>query len=94
MPYISTLERFQLDMKERGVERAGDLNYAITLLLIEYWMARGMRYQQINDILGALTGASYEFYRRLGAPYEDAKMKQNGDVYHDALVKSGLVPGE
>jgi hypothetical protein len=83
MPYLSTLERFQLDNKERGIERAGDLNYTITHLLIEYWQSCGSRYQQINDIIGALECAKLEFYRKLASKYEDQRVLQNGEVYPD-----------
>jgi hypothetical protein len=34
----------------------------------------------MNDVMGAFTGAQAEFYRRDVAPYEDAKIQQNGDV--------------
>ena len=35
----------------------------------------------MNGGLGALRYASYEFYRRAVAPYEDDKIAKNGDVY-------------
>ncbi|WP_439397023.1 DUF6899 family protein [Bradyrhizobium sp. PMVTL-01] len=35
----------------------------------------------MNDVLGALDGAKAEFYRRVAAPYEDAKIADSGDVY-------------
>lgn len=34
----------------------------------------------INDCIGACEGAKLEFYRRVASPYEDVKIKQNGDV--------------
>jgi len=40
-----------------------------------------LRYQNINDLLGALEGAKLELYRRVAAPYEDEKVESNGDVY-------------
>jgi hypothetical protein len=43
--------------------------------------AKGKNYQTVNDIVGALEGAKMEFYRRAAAPYEDLKIKENGDVY-------------
>jgi len=42
---------------------------------------QGPSYQTINDIIGALEGAKMEFYRRVVVPYEDKKIKDNGDVY-------------
>ncbi len=80
MPYISQ-ERRQLMELGTLPSNAGDLNYAITCLVLDYFQEQGGRYQQINDILGALEGAKLEFYRRVAAPYEDTKIKENGDVY-------------
>lgn len=81
MPYIRKDER--ADMIENAEEpaNAGQLNYMITRILLDYFNGKGARYQQINDILGALEGAKLEFYRRVAAPYEDKKMEENGDVY-------------
>jgi len=58
-----------------------ELNYVITSICIEYLNTKGKNYQAVNDIVGALEGAKLEFYRRIAAPYEDMKIKQNGDVY-------------
>lgn len=58
----------------------GELNYTITRLIQGYAEANGGRYQQYNDVLGALEGAKLEFYRRKVAPYEDQKILENGDV--------------
>lgn len=63
------------------IETCGELNYVITRLCQLYTKNKGLRYQQINDVLGALDGASKEYYRRVAVPYEDKKIEQNGDVY-------------
>lgn len=90
----------------------GELNYCITLRLIEnddegveklmyeYWERGPKNYQTVNDIVGAYCCACLEYERRTGkvtssatcdllgwfydkivAPYEDDKIKENGDVY-------------
>ena len=59
----------------------GDLNYLFTMICIEYINQKGKSYQTLNDISGALTNCNLELYRRLAAPYEDEKIKSNGDVY-------------
>lgn len=79
MPYIAQDRRDDLDLYPG--KNAGELNFCITELIYGYYQQNGARYQQINDILGALEGAKLEFYRRIAAPYEDGKMLQNGDVY-------------
>lgn len=37
-------------------------------------------YQQYRNFLGELEAAKLEIYRRQVAPYEDKKIKENGDV--------------
>jgi hypothetical protein len=34
-----------------------------------------------NDVIGALECCKLELYRRMVAPYENTKIKENGDVY-------------
>ncbi len=59
---------------------AGELNYLITKLCLNYFNYSKKNYQALNDIIGALEGAKLEMYRRTVAPYEDIKIKENGDV--------------
>jgi len=61
-------------------DTAGDLNYAFTVIIQQYLKNHGLNYQHINDCVGALEGAKLELYRRVAAPYEDAKIEENGDV--------------
>lgn len=81
MPYITQDARNAIDSGDHAPETAGELNYAITTLISDYFHVQGGRYQQVNDIVGALEGAKIEFYRRVAAPYEDTKIIENGDVY-------------
>jgi len=81
MPYIQQNERDKLFARWTGIKTPGELNYVVTEIVKRYFHDNGGRYQQINDILGAFEGAKLEFYRRVAAPYEDAKIKENGDVY-------------
>lgn len=79
MPYIDSKDREEVI--NCGALNAGQLNYQITMVLTEYLRKKGLKYQIINDILGALEGAKLEFYRRAVIPYEDMKKDLNGDVY-------------
>jgi hypothetical protein len=86
MPYIKQTRRDALwnasvDDRNDKIMTAGELNYFITYLLDEYIQNHGLTYQHINDIIGALEGAKSEFYRRVVVPYEEKKLKENGDVY-------------
>jgi len=82
MPYIPQDER---DSAIHTPRSAGQLNYAITQLLVGYAEREGLCYQTINDIVGAIECSKAEFYRRVAADYEDAKCKDNGDVYGDPV---------
>lgn len=75
MPYIK--------QERRGYPpaNAGELNYAITRLIISYSESRGLNYQTINDVSGACTEALAEYRRRVTAAYEPMKIAENGDVY-------------
>ena len=81
MPYITGEARARLDAGGRP-ESAGELNYAITRIVDDYLAARGgVRYAHLNEVIGALECAKLELYRRVAAPYEDAKREETGDVY-------------
>ncbi len=79
MPYI-TRERKAIVQAE-GPETPGDLNYVLTMAVRAYMRRKGKSYTTMNDIVGALESCKAEFQRRVVAPYEDEKIKQNGDVY-------------
>ena len=84
MPYIDSDARKYFDpwlCETKPARCSGELNYQLTTLIRNYWEAHGPAYQTINDIVGALEGAKLEFYRRVAVPYEEEKIKQNGDVY-------------
>jgi len=80
MPYIKEKDRESTHMLQYEPHTAGELNFLITTFIRDYYL-REPCYQTINDIVGALEGAKLEFYRRIAAPYEDIKIKENGDVY-------------
>ena len=80
MPYITEEAREQLN--DGGLpDNEGELNYVISSLLDEYLAQYGCNYTNINQVVGVLECAKLEIYRRMAAPYEDAKMRENGDVY-------------
>lgn len=79
MPYITQERRDALNADTP--KTCGELNYAVTMLMIKYCKEKGHSYQTINDIHGAVSGALHEFQRRVVGKYEDQKIKENGDVY-------------
>jgi hypothetical protein len=86
MPYIVDKERPEIDeaivQALTKIETPGQLNYAITQLCWLYTQIKGVRYTTINEVVGVMGCAKMEYYRRVAAPYEDTKIKENGDVYN------------
>lgn len=89
MPYVKSDDRARLDTflprlspdYRNGPRSAGELNYMFTVLSLRYIHHYGQRYENFNDVLGALEATKLELYRRMVSPYEDEKIKDNGDVY-------------
>jgi hypothetical protein len=85
MPYITRERRkvleYNEDCKKEFPFSPGELNYMFCELAKDYITIKGESYQTYNDIIGALEGAKMEIYRRLIAPYEENKIKENGDVF-------------
>ena len=81
MPYIKKSRRNPIDLDNSGVDDPGELNFKLTISIVDYLEVHGLSYQSINDILGALAGAKAEFYHRVAVPYETKKRLENGDVY-------------
>lgn len=79
MPYITQDLRDDIDSGAIP-QTAGELNYLLTVTVLEYIREKGESYQAFNDVLGALEGCKLELYRRHIAPYEDFKLEVNGDV--------------
>jgi Domain of unknown function (DUF6899) len=86
MPYIDAARRLDLDLGA-GPQTVGELNYKVSRTLQSYlnfkkvWNQGKISYQLINDVVGALESSKLEFYRRLAVPYEETKIKTQGDIY-------------
>lgn len=96
MPYIKKEDREKLNIFKydsppanavaplkkvaRTCENAGDLNYAITMILKYYLEKKGECYATHNEIMGMLECCKTEWYRKQVAPYEDQKEKENGSL--------------
>lgn len=71
----------EFEIKTKDVESVGDLNFSITMLCKDYLEKNGKSYKTINDIIGVLTCAKDEFYRKVAAPYEEEKEQENGSIF-------------
>jgi hypothetical protein len=87
MPYIPKNQRPTLDTVTDPLikhlaslpqeEQDGALNYTFTRIIKQIYPTR---YRHLNRALGVLSAVTQELYRRVVAPYEDEKIKENGDV--------------
>lgn len=85
MPYITPERRAALEYSITVPKNAGELNFMLAQLIIGYFHYHGVSYQTCNDVEGVLGCFGKEFYRRVTAPYEDGKIKTNGDVFQALL---------
>jgi len=60
-------------------EYPGDWNYLFSRLIWDEF-SRDPSYKAANNLLGMLEAVKQEFYRRKVVPYEEKKMKENGDL--------------
>ena len=90
MPYIKQEDRKKFDsliedvvdaLTDHGFSpvKPGDLNYVISKMVWEIF-DRNPSYTLGNNLTGVLECVKQEFYRRKLAPYEDEKIKENGDL--------------
>jgi len=91
MPYLEPLEKMHLD--NLGADRlayycslhdapkvAGTLNY-LCFKIIRHWIKRNSKKYWIFALfIGSMLCSILEVYRRLIAPYEDTKIRENGDI--------------
>jgi hypothetical protein len=89
MPYISKNDRENLEglIGEINITFScnsitpGILNYLISTICKTYLERKGENYTHHNDIIGVLECVKQEWYRRKTVPYENKKIKENGDIY-------------
>ena len=102
MPYIKQDRRKEFDqllaMIGGRIKNKGELNYCVSILMAWYVSIHGENYQNLSDAVNALKDAAAEFERRRVQPYEDEKIKENGDLklpegwkaYHDFVGSEEL----
>lgn len=82
MPYVKQEKRPELDkivklMSEKNIKADGDLNYILYKYCKEHIPTS---YNSYKNYCGELRQCATEIERRIVAPYEDEKIKENGDV--------------
>lgn len=83
MPYIDRESRLRLDCCGfndcSDPTDAGELTYKLYKTCARF-IGPKPRFIRICTVMGALLCTALEIYRRIAAPYEDTKIKENGDV--------------
>jgi len=84
VPYIHPDQKLNISLGNLPIRTwgAGELNFKVTEL-VDMFLGDSLNYSRINEAIGALECAKLELYRRVAAPYEDKKIKENGDVYRN-----------
>lgn len=82
MPYIKQVNRPDMDkivrlMELNRVKANGDLNYILFAYCKRYVKPS---YNNYKNFCGELRQCATEIERRILGPYEDEKIKENGDV--------------
>lgn len=77
--YQEILEQLAAIIPQDRMQRPGHMNYIVSLL-IERVYGKELRYADHNEVIGVLNCIALEFYRRKTAPYEDLKIKEEGDL--------------
>ena len=82
MPYIKQESRPKMDMvvetmADVEVKANGDLNYILFKFCKNYV---NPSYNNYKNFIGELRQCATEIERRILGPYEDLKIKENGDV--------------
>ena len=90
MPYLEQEDKKKFDPHFAGAltylqkldikDFVGHLNYMV-FKTVKFWIKRnGKKYFIFAAVIGTMICCVLEIYRRLVAPYEDKKIKENGDV--------------
>lgn len=85
MPYIVKDDREKFKVIEKELEKnlinnVGELNYIVTNICLSYLKHKGLKYENLNGIAGALKCAGDEIQRRITGLYENTKININGDL--------------
>jgi hypothetical protein len=75
MPYVKQ------DRRAGFPENTGELTYKLVRNCVQFYKVYGNTFDTYSKCIAALECAKLEFYRRMLAPHEDIKCKENGDVF-------------
>jgi hypothetical protein len=80
MPYVREDIRHDLDRRLSRANTTGELTYVMYRAAVDYLRDHVGDYQTRAEIIAAFECGKLEFARQHLAPYEDEKIRLNGDV--------------
>lgn len=83
MPYIKQTRRevfdHNIDLITNNIFDSGELCYCVYKMMKKL-TEKNKRFTTMANVIAEVEYAKLEFSRRIVAPYEDEKIKENGDV--------------
>ena len=89
MPYLAEEDKLRLNNTNEP-RTSGDLNYLFMKKIEQFLVINGEKYSTFNEVIGALECCKLEIYSRQIRPYEDDKIRINGDVFQDCPTERNL----
>jgi hypothetical protein len=77
VPFLTSLTSHERFVNEVPV---GWYNYIISRIVHQFLIVHGLKYDNINAMIGVLECAKLELYRIIASPYEDTKILENGYI--------------
>ncbi len=95
MPYIDKHRKAELKplLDQILLSSPGDITYAVSILMINYLKRNSphmLTFTSLNSCIGAIERALDEFKRRILDPYEQEKIRDNGDIYQEFIRDSNI----
>ena len=95
MPYITKQEKTELKplLDQVSISTPGSLTYAVSILMMSYLkptVNNPLSFTSLNSVIGAVERALDEFKRRILDPYEQQKIRDNGDIYQEFIRNSNI----
>ena len=99
MPYIKQQDQKRLlpQLDKIMIGTKGELTFLISSLQMrfceQHFKEVGVQkvdYQTLSDAIAAGNDANSEFRRRVMNPYEDHKIRENGDCFRDFIRKANI----
>jgi activator of 2-hydroxyglutaryl-CoA dehydratase len=85
MPYVKEWKRTAVN--HQHPMDTGELCYVFYETALVYIAQRGKNFESISAAIGMLERAAHEVERRVLDPYEDKKIKENGDIQVEGVIQ-------